>query len=99
MRHFDSLPKRFFDRIIKGRRGCLLYRRLDGQPYQYRYGQLIINGSTVLAHRYAFFLRHGYYPEIVHHTCEQPACVNPDHLVEFTIGDHIREHRKIRQST
>ena len=26
----------------------------------------------------------------VHHTCENPGCVNPEHLVALTVSDHVR---------
>lgn len=29
----------------------------------------------------------------LHHTCENPRCVNPEHLVLMTRADHSRHHR------
>lgn len=31
-------------------------------------------------HRRVFFLLHGYLPEVVMHTCDNPPCINPAHL-------------------
>jgi hypothetical protein len=28
----------------------------------------------------------------IHHTCETPGCIRPDHLVAIQEGDHIRVH-------
>ena len=30
---------------------------------------------------------------VVHHTCRNPHCVNPDHLKALTKGEHLRVHR------
>jgi hypothetical protein len=56
-----------------------------------------IGGRTLMAYRvfYAYFvapLRDGIQ---VHHTCENPACVNPAHLLAVTAGEHARIHAKL----
>jgi hypothetical protein len=50
--------------------------------------------KTVQAHRYAYELWIGPIPDgmIVHHTCENYACVRPDHLTLKPNGQHQREH-------
>lgn len=40
------------------------------------------------AHRVAFWLEHGYLPECVRHTCDNPPCCNPAHLEPGTIRDN-----------
>ncbi len=48
------------------------------------YGMMSLGrGANYLAHRVAYFIEHGKQPSaILRHTCDNPCCVNPDHLVE-----------------
>lgn len=57
------------------------------------YGVVWFDGKVRLAHRVAFFLRHGRWPAphlVTDHICEVKACVNADHLREFTNSANIR---------
>ena len=65
------------------------------------YGQTWHRGKKVLAHRKAFFLAHGRWPEAnACHSCDNPPCCNPAHLFEGSHGDNVadkvskgRQHR------
>lgn len=60
------------------------------------YGHVRHEGKVVRAHRLAYAQVHGLKlddiaGQIVRHTCDNPACINPDHLVLGTHTDNMRD--------
>jgi hypothetical protein len=57
------------------------------------YGQISNHGKTRRAHRIAWELTRGSIPKgkLVLHTCDNPPCVNPDHLYLGTDLDNARD--------
>lgn len=57
------------------------------------YGKFWLRGRTDLAHRVAFRVCHGPIPPglMVRHTCDNPPCANPSHLILGTVIDNARD--------
>lgn len=61
------------------------------------YGRLTVNSKNIKAHRYSYFLYHPISDDIynikfeVSHTCDNPSCVNPNHLRLSTHEDNIKD--------
>ncbi len=62
------------------------------------YGVLCVSGKTIKAHRYAWILTNGeipkgegYHGTCVLHKCDNPSCINPDHLFLGSNADNVRD--------
>jgi hypothetical protein len=55
------------------------------------YGNFWADGKIEKAHRYSFFLNNGFYPAVVRHTCDNPCCVNPKHLLAGNHADNMND--------
>lgn len=56
------------------------------------YGVFHYQGRPITASRMAWFITYGVWPtQWVLHTCDNPACVNPDHLYEGSRLDNARD--------
>jgi len=65
------------------------------------YGQFRLNNRDLNAHRVAYTLAKGEIPKglVVRHTCDNPVCCNPDHLILGTQADNIADmHKRKRNS-
>lgn len=85
-------PERFWSCVeIAGEKDCWVWScaRTDKG-----YGSFYVLGRTIGSHRVAWSLHHGRSPGpriVIRHTCDNPPCVNPLHLVSGTQAEHNRE--------
>lgn len=80
---------RFNSRVQHAENGCWLWQ---GASVNGR-GQLSVNGKNMLATRFAYQQFKGAIPDgmYVCHTCDDPRCVNPDHLWLGTARENAQD--------
>jgi hypothetical protein len=66
-------------------------REWSGRKSKDGYGERFYKGKKRLAHRVAFFEKHGYWPKEVAHKCHNRACIRPSHLKDATHTENVRE--------
>ena len=93
---YSDYKEKYF---IKQENGCWEW---IGCKWRTGYGYIRKAGKHIAAHRYFYTLHKGFeIPEnmCVCHTCDNPSCVNPNHLFLGTQLDNIRDmYAKGRQA-
>lgn len=93
----------FFDKCIpEPNSGCWIW--LGSLSGYFGYGKLQIDNKSKLAHRYSWEIHNGHPGKMyVLHRCDNPYCVNPDHLFLGThatnIADMVSKNRQRRGIT
>jgi hypothetical protein len=89
----EDIISRLNGKFIKNyETGCWNWTGATTPPPR-QYGQLYVNGKTILAHRISYVVHVGKIPQgmQVLHKCDNPRCINPDHLFLGTQKDNIQD--------
>ena len=80
-------------RFVTANDGCWIWTGSVANGY----GHVDFETRTIPAHRFFFAYYCGDIPEgfDVHHRCEIPLCVNPEHLEALSRKDHVGRHRPL----
>ena len=84
------LHSRLFDRVIFGATDCWHW---CGNRNAFGYGRMTFKGRAQVAHRLSWLAFNGAVPEgmSVLHRCDNPSCINPEHLWLGTYSDNLRD--------
>lgn len=83
------LRDRFWEKVNKSG-GCWTW---TGAQHRQGYGHIRIDDSVEFAHRVSWNIHFGAIPDgaEIMHVCDNPCCVNPDHLMLGTHRDNMRD--------
>lgn len=85
-----------FDRFTDKSGECWIFK---GWKDKDGYGRFWWNGKNVVASWFAYVSAKGHTDLLILHTCDNPSCINPDHLLPGTALDNSRDMTsKNRQS-
>lgn len=81
-------------RYSEERDGCLVW---TGPSDRAGYGRISQGGKKRFVHRVSYELEKGPIPKglLIRHTCDNPPCINPDHLLPGTDADN--SHDKVQR--
>lgn len=88
--NLDLLKYTLFNRSRLAENGCWEWVGYYGSG---GYGMMSRDGKNQRAHRISYEAYKGHIPKgmVVRHTCDNPACINPDHLILGSQKDNVAD--------
>jgi hypothetical protein len=86
----ETAGERLTRRSVVDPSGCIVW---IGPVDKDGYGKFTKKGFPDRAHQAAYVVANGPIPEghIVRHTCDNPPCINPNHLIDGTFADNASD--------
>lgn len=83
----------FYSNIKEIEDGCWIWGGITEDEDRGGYGRLYVNNHYRKAHRASYQIHKNGIPDnlLVRHTCDNPVCVNPNHLILGTVSDNIND--------
>jgi transposase len=95
----DELAYRFWSKVlvIDDDSSCWEFRGSRRPVKGEEYGMFRLSQEQkypIGAHRVSFMLTNGYLPEVGRHTCDNPPCCRPSHIIDGTHADNMRDRHE-----
>lgn len=94
----ETLKKRLWSKIGKTPSGCWNWTGTASKKGHDLYGKIRLPKTRIVArtHQVAYHLVNGPIPadRLVRHTCDNPKCCNPTHLILGTQADNMRDAKE-----